>query len=149
MNKYLKKHNKLELITQLKNKDHEYYKLNIRISNYFYILNRYMPVFNIRSLINNLGLFLPTHLLKPEPNVIFSYRLRYLYKLFLFKDTSPPWICTFCVGEKEPIGSNNKEPIIGININKVIIYNFKVLIFLITIKLSYLKFKINFYISKL
>nr|YP_009630853.1 ribosomal protein S3 [Hypsizygus marmoreus]QBZ73686.1 ribosomal protein S3 [Hypsizygus marmoreus]QKJ80193.1 ribosomal protein S3 [Hypsizygus marmoreus] len=43
-----------------------------------------MPVFNIRSLINNLGLFLPTHLLKPEPNVIFSYRLRYLYKLFLY-----------------------------------------------------------------
>lgn len=79
--KYLKKHNKLKLILQLKKVD--YYKLNIRLSNYFYMIKNFIPVFKIRSLLYNIRLFLPNKLLKPEPYIRFNYRLRYIAKIYL------------------------------------------------------------------
>jgi len=80
LNEYLKKHNKLYLILELKNA--EYYKFNIRISNYFYIINRFMPVFNLRSLIYNLRLYLPKEITKSYPHIRYSYRFRNVAKIY-------------------------------------------------------------------
>jgi hypothetical protein len=79
-NNYLKKYNKLYLILYLK-KDKDY-QFNLNISNYFYIIKKFMPVFKIRSLLYNLRLFFPKRLLKPEPYIRFSYRLRYIAKIY-------------------------------------------------------------------
>jgi len=82
LKEYLEKHNnnKLNLILELKKDD--YYKLNNSLSNYFYQIKRFMPVLKLRSLLYNIRLFLPKRLLKPEPSIRFSFRLRYVTKLY-------------------------------------------------------------------
>ena len=77
---YLKTHNNKELILHLKND--EIYKLNISLSNYFYIINKFIPFFKIRSLIYKIRLFLPTRLFKPHPYIKFRYRFRYIAKYY-------------------------------------------------------------------
>jgi len=78
---YLKTHNNKDLILELK-KD-ENYKLNITLSNYFYMIKKFMPVFKLRSLFYKIRLFFPKRLLKPEPYIRFSYRLRYIAKIYI------------------------------------------------------------------
>lgn len=80
MNKYLKKYNNKELILQLKNDD--IYKLNNKLSNYFYIINKFIPFFKIRSLIYKIRLFLPKRLFKPHPYIKFRYCLRNIAKIY-------------------------------------------------------------------
>nr|YP_009739460.1 ribosomal protein S3 [Tricholoma saponaceum]QIC20304.1 ribosomal protein S3 [Tricholoma saponaceum] len=80
LNHYLKTHNNKELILHLKNDD--IYKLNISLSNYFYIINKFIPFFKIRSLIYKIRLFLPTRLFKPHPYIKFRYRFRYIAKYY-------------------------------------------------------------------
>jgi hypothetical protein len=80
LNHYLKTHNNKELILQLKND--EIYKLNISLSNYFYIINKFIPFFKLRSLIYKIRLFLPTRLFKPHPYIKFRYRFRYIAKYY-------------------------------------------------------------------
>nr|YP_009739426.1 ribosomal protein S3 [Tricholoma flavovirens]QIC20270.1 ribosomal protein S3 [Tricholoma flavovirens] len=80
LNTYLNKYNNKELILQLKMDD--IYKLNNRLSNYFYIINKFIPFFKIRSLIYNIRLFLPKRLLKPQPYIKFKYRFRYIAKIY-------------------------------------------------------------------
>ena len=63
LNNYLKKNNtKLKLIRELKYDD--YKKFNIIYNNYLYLLNRYLPLLRIRSLIYKLELFAPNRILK-------------------------------------------------------------------------------------
>ena len=80
LNKYLKKYNNKELILQLKNDD--IYKLNNKLSNYFYIINKFIPFFKIRSLIYKIRLFLPKRLFKPHPYIKFRYCFRYIAKIY-------------------------------------------------------------------
>nr|UIX25262.1 ribosomal protein S3 [Tricholoma matsutake]UIX25293.1 ribosomal protein S3 [Tricholoma matsutake]UIX25321.1 ribosomal protein S3 [Tricholoma matsutake]UIX25349.1 ribosomal protein S3 [Tricholoma matsutake]UIX25377.1 ribosomal protein S3 [Tricholoma matsutake] len=80
LSNYLNKHNNQDLILYLK-KD-ENYKLNFIISNYFYEINKFIPFFNLRSLIYNIRLFLPKQLVKPHPNIIFKYRLIKMAKIY-------------------------------------------------------------------
>jgi Mitochondrial ribosomal protein (VAR1) len=80
LNTYLNKYNNKDLILQLKMDDN--YKLNNRLSNYFYIINKFIPFFKIRSLIYNIRLFLPKRLLKPHPYIKFKYRFRYIAKIY-------------------------------------------------------------------
>lgn len=80
LNTYVNKYNNKELILQLKNDD--IYKLNNRLSNYFYIINKFIPFFKLRSLIYQIRLFLPKRLLKPHPYIKFKYRLRYIAKIY-------------------------------------------------------------------
>jgi hypothetical protein len=83
LNKYLKTHNNKELILQLK-KDTNY-KLNISLSNYFYWIKKFFPVFKIRSLLYKFRLFFPKQILKPEPYIRYKYRLRYIAKIYIDK----------------------------------------------------------------
>ena len=80
LNNYLKKYNNKELILQLKND--EIYKLNNRISNYIYIIKKFIPLFKIRTLIYKIRLFLPKGLLKPHPYIKFRYRFRNIAKIY-------------------------------------------------------------------
>jgi hypothetical protein len=80
LNNYLKKYNNKELILQLK-KD-EIYKLNNSVSNYIYIIKKFIPLFKIRSLIYKIRLFLPKGLIKPHPYIKFRYRFRYIAKIY-------------------------------------------------------------------
>jgi Mitochondrial ribosomal protein (VAR1) len=80
LNTYLNKYNNKDLILQLKMDDN--YKLNNRLTNYFYIINKFIPFFKIRSLIYNIRLFLPKRLLKPHPYIKFKYRFRYIAKIY-------------------------------------------------------------------
>jgi hypothetical protein len=85
LNNYLIRKNKLDLILTL-NKNDEYYKLNLILSNYFYKVRKFIPVVKLKSLLYNIRLFLPSRLLKPEPHIRFRYRLREIVKIFLFED---------------------------------------------------------------
>lgn len=80
LNTFLNKYNNKDLILQLKMDDN--YKLNNRVTNYFYIINKFIPFFKIRSLIYNIRLFLPKRLLKPHPYIKFKYRFRYIAKIY-------------------------------------------------------------------
>jgi Mitochondrial ribosomal protein (VAR1) len=80
LNTYLNKYNNKDLILQLKMDDN--YKLNNRLTNYFYIINKFIPFFKIRSLIYNIRLFFPKRLLKPHPYIKFKYRFRYIAKIY-------------------------------------------------------------------
>ena len=80
LNNYLNNYNHKELILQLK-KD-EIYKLNNRVSNYIYIIKKFIPLFKIRSLIYKIRLFLPKGLIKPHPYIKFRYRFRYIAKIY-------------------------------------------------------------------
>jgi len=73
LNNYLLKRNKLDLILQLKKENN----FNIRISNFFYTIQRFLPIIKINSLLYNVNLFFPNRLLKPEPNIRFSHRIKY------------------------------------------------------------------------
>lgn len=79
LNNYLKKENnsKLKLIRELKYD--EYNKLNIIYNNYLYLLNRYLPLLRIRSLIYKLELFAPKRLLKYNYLYTYTYRLKSLH----------------------------------------------------------------------
>src|ERR1700710_697949 len=79
LNNYLLKRNKLDLILQLKKENN----LNIRISNFFYTIQRFLPIIKINSLLYNVNLFFPNRLLKPEPNIRFSHRIKYISKIFI------------------------------------------------------------------
>lgn len=80
LSNYLNKHNNQDLILYLK--EDEIYKLNISISNYFYEINKFIPFFNLRSLIYNIRLFLPKQLLKLHPYIKYKYRLRKMAKIY-------------------------------------------------------------------
>jgi hypothetical protein len=79
LNKFLKKenNNKLKLIRELKYD--EYKKLNIIYNNYLYLLNRYLPILKIRSLIYSLELFAPKRILKYNYMYTYTFRLRSLF----------------------------------------------------------------------
>nr|YP_009517288.1 ribosomal protein S3 [Tricholomella constricta]AYE93423.1 ribosomal protein S3 [Tricholomella constricta] len=94
LNKYLLQHKKLDLMENLLLRESknsassdsadEYYKLNLRLNKFLFILNKFMPVLKYRSFLYKVSLFFPKRLLKPQPYVSFSYRLRNLHKIFLF-----------------------------------------------------------------
>jgi Mitochondrial ribosomal protein (VAR1) len=80
LNHYLETHNNKELILDLKNDD--LYKLNINLSNYLYLIKKFMPIFKFRSLIYKVRLFFPKRLLKPQPYIKFLYRFRKIDKFY-------------------------------------------------------------------
>lgn len=75
------KNNKINLILELK-KD-KYYKFNLQLSRYFYVIKKYYPTFKIKSLIYNYQLFFPKQLTKVEPWVIYRYNFRDITKIYL------------------------------------------------------------------
>lgn len=79
LNNFLNKenNNKLKLIRELKYD--EYNKLNIIYNNYLYLLNRYLPILQFRSLIYKLELFAPKRILKYNYLYTYTFRLRSLH----------------------------------------------------------------------
>jgi hypothetical protein len=73
------KGNNLDFILFIKN--NLYYNLKYRLSNISYKIEKFVPVFKLYSLLNNINLFSPKRLLKPQPYIRFSYRLRYITKI--------------------------------------------------------------------
>lgn len=73
------KGNNLDFI--LLNKNNLYYNLKYRLSNILYKIEKFVPVFKLYSLLNNINLFSPKRLLKPQPYIRFSYRMRYITKI--------------------------------------------------------------------
>ncbi len=79
---YLHKHNNLDLILQIK-KEAQRESLNIKISNYFYTLNKLFLKIKINSLLFNLNLFLPTQILNTYPNIKYINNINYISKNIL------------------------------------------------------------------
>ena len=73
------KGNNLDFILFIKN--NLYYNLKYNLSNISYKIEKFVPVFKLYSLLNNINLFSPKRLLKPQPYIRFSYRLRYITKI--------------------------------------------------------------------
>ena len=68
------KGNNLDFILFIKN--NLYYNLKYRLSNISYKIEKFLPFFKINSLLNNINLFSPKRLLKPQPYIRFSYKLK-------------------------------------------------------------------------
>ena len=64
-NNYLNSYNNLDLILEKKSVNN----LNLKISNYFYILNRIFLQFQLNSLLYNINLFIPTQILHSYSNI--------------------------------------------------------------------------------
>jgi hypothetical protein len=79
------KGNNLDFILFIKN--NLYYNLKYRLSNILYKIEKFVPVFKLYSLLNNINLFSPKRLLKPQSYIRFSYRMKYITKIS--KNTSP------------------------------------------------------------
>jgi hypothetical protein len=75
---------RLKLILKLKNDD--IYEYNLYLSKLLYTINRFFPIFKIRSLLKKINLFVPTKILKPNPNIRFNYKLRYIAKIYIFPE---------------------------------------------------------------
>jgi len=73
------KGNNLDFI--LFNKNNFYYNLKYRLSNMLYKIEKFIPALKLYSLLNNINLFSPKRLLKPQPYIRFSYRMRYITKI--------------------------------------------------------------------
>lgn len=73
------KGNNLDFILFIKN--NLYYNLKYRLSNILYKIEKFVPVFKLYSLLNNINLFSPKRLLKPQPYIRFSYRMKYITKI--------------------------------------------------------------------
>jgi hypothetical protein len=84
LNKFVsnKINHKLKLILKLKNDD--FYEYNFYLSKLLYIINRFFPIFKIRSLLQKINLFVPNKILKPNPNIRFNYKLRYITKIYIY-----------------------------------------------------------------
>jgi len=82
LNDFVSKWNNLELILNLKNDD--FYKSNLRLSNLLYCIKRFFPILRIKSLLHKVELFLPKNLLKPNPNIRYNYRFRYISKIYKY-----------------------------------------------------------------
>lgn len=82
LNKYLKNKNKnkKDLILQLKND--EIYKINKKIANYFYIVNRLFPFFEKKSLLFNPFLFSPKRFFRIQPYFRFKHRNKRIVKFY-------------------------------------------------------------------
>lgn len=82
LNDFISKWNNLELILYLKND--EFYKYNLHLSNLLYCIKRFFPIERkqIKSLLHKIELFLPKNLLKPNHNIRFNYRFRYINKIY-------------------------------------------------------------------
>lgn len=80
LNNYLKYNNKKELILQIKN--NEIYKINNKIANYFYIVNRFFPFFKKNSLLRNRLLFSPKQFYRIQPYFRFKHRYKSIVKLY-------------------------------------------------------------------
>jgi len=94
-------------------------KLNSAISNYLYIMNKYFPFFNLRSLIFRFSLFLPKQLFKVhfQPCIKYYYKFNKIAKIYRIRF----WMSVFPWRE-EPILKNRlmKLKIKGITILKQI-----------------------------
>jgi len=65
--------NKSEFILFIRNK--LYYNLKYRLSNILYKVERFTPIFKFHSLLNNINLFVPKRLFKPNPFLRYTYRM--------------------------------------------------------------------------
>uniref|UniRef100_UPI00315C73BC ribosomal protein S3 n=1 Tax=Leucopaxillus giganteus TaxID=1167592 RepID=UPI00315C73BC len=81
LNNFILKQKKLALISKFKK--NESYNLNLQISKFIYLIDKILPIFKIKSLLYNIRLFSPNHLLKPESKIRYSYRLRNIIKIYL------------------------------------------------------------------
>jgi hypothetical protein len=84
------KGNNLDFI--LFNKNNFYYNLKYRLSNILYKIEKFLPAFKLYSLLNNINLFSPKRLLKPQPYMRFSYRMRYITKINKITKGNKNWI---------------------------------------------------------
>nr|UZS77737.1 hypothetical protein [Lentinula edodes] len=78
--------NKSEFILFTRN--NLYYNLKYRLSNIMYKIEKFIPVLKFYSLLNNINLFVPKRLLKPQPYIRFTYRIIQLNNSFKFKNAS-------------------------------------------------------------
>jgi hypothetical protein len=69
-------------------RNNPYYNLKFRLSNIFYKIEKFIPVLKLNSLLKNIFLFVPKRLLKPHPNIGFTYRIMQINNNFNFKNTS-------------------------------------------------------------
>ena len=76
-NNYLNSYNNLDLILEKKNVNN----LNLKISNYFYILNRIFLQFQLNSLLYNINLFIPTQILHSYPNIKYINNINNITKI--------------------------------------------------------------------
>ena len=76
-NNYLNNNNNLDLILEKKNVNN----LNLKISNYFYILNRIFLQFQLNSLLYNINLFIPTQILHSYPNIKYINNINNITKI--------------------------------------------------------------------
>lgn len=78
--------NKSEFILFIRN--NLYYNLKFRLSNILYKVEKFTPVLKFHSLLNNINLFVPKRLFKPQPYIRFTYRMIRINNNFNFKKTS-------------------------------------------------------------
>ncbi len=76
-NNYLNSYNNLDLILEKKNVNN----LNLKISNYFYILNRIFLQFQLNSLLYNINLFIPTQILHSYSNIKYINNINNITKI--------------------------------------------------------------------
>ena len=79
------KGNNLDFILFIKN--NLYYNLKYRLNNILYKIEKFLPVLKFYSLLYNINLFSPKRLLKPQPYIRFSYRLRHMSKVTIPSDS--------------------------------------------------------------
>jgi len=66
-----------------------YYNLKSRLSNILYKVEKFTPVLKFHSLLNNINLFVPKRLFKPQPYIRFTYRMIRINNNFNFKKNFP------------------------------------------------------------
>jgi len=79
--------NKSEFILFIRN--NLYYNLKSRLSNILYKVEKFTPVLKFHSLLNNINLFVPKRLFKPQPYIRFTYRMIRINNNFNFKKNFP------------------------------------------------------------
>ncbi len=77
--------NKSEFILFMRN--NLYYNLKFRLSNILYKIEKFTPVLKFNSLLNNINLFAPKRLFKPQSSIRFTYRMIQINDIFNFKKT--------------------------------------------------------------
>jgi len=94
--------NKSEFILFIRNK--LYYNLKYRLSNILYKVERFKTIFKFHSLLNNINLFVPKRLFKPQPFIRLTYRILRINNNF--KKTSSLAITLPSATQRSPYSSN-------------------------------------------